>query len=525
MTPTRALAIQVRKEVRALLPVWLVCLAAISISAVFGGPGGLFDLGDAPYFIGALTLGALSFGHEYHHRTLGLVLAQPVHRDRVMLVKFGVLAAMLLVLARVERIRFDLHNGLPTGWHLPTGFISPVAAGLLVAPTLTMLSRSPLAAGVFTAVLPLVMVALQPVAPTPVLQIALCGISALAGYWMFGRLEVIEGSGRAVRLPAWLGWGVGVRAAAPTFTRRRPAWLLVKKELRLQYLACVIAALYVIACLAARLLGSLGYLHVLMTGDGLDAFSALYIVFLPLLIGSLASAEERQLGTAEWQTLLPMASSRQWMLKVAVALGLTVLLAIGVPTLTRSLLLAVDHVMRFGMIGVTVNLSSPGSVGPLAFSVVLLTMTSLYVSSLCGSGLRALLISLLVVPFAGTWVGGVSSMYWVRERAFDWALLVEKAMVHVGWTVSPFTWSLVVTPALVLAGPGFVVFVLRLAMMNHRSAERGAKHVWMQAIQITAYATIATILVVIVRQGSNMAGSRRFHPDVPPPIHQTIKTP
>ena len=42
---------------------------------------------------------------------------------------------------------------------------------------------------------------------------------------------------------------------------------------------------------------------------------------LALLIGSLASAEERQLGTLEWQGLLPMASWKQWAAKVGDGAG------------------------------------------------------------------------------------------------------------------------------------------------------------------------------------------------------------
>ena len=44
---------------------------------------------------------------------------------------------------------------------------------------------------------------------------------------------------------------------------------------------------------------------------------------IPLLAGSLASAEERQLGTRDWQGLLPVAAWRQWAVKVAVVLLLS----------------------------------------------------------------------------------------------------------------------------------------------------------------------------------------------------------
>ncbi len=46
-----------------------------------------------------MALGAQSFGHEYSHRTLGLLLSQPADRRRLFLYKLGVLFVMLATLA------------------------------------------------------------------------------------------------------------------------------------------------------------------------------------------------------------------------------------------------------------------------------------------------------------------------------------------------------------------------------------------------------------------------------------------
>src|SRR4030095_9358528 len=58
-----------------------------------------------------------------------------------------------------------------------------------------------------------------------------------------------------------------------------------------------------------------------------------YALHVPLLIGTHASAEERHLGTGEWHALLPMATSTQWIVKVATAMAATLTLAIGLPAL------------------------------------------------------------------------------------------------------------------------------------------------------------------------------------------------
>jgi hypothetical protein len=92
-----------------------------------------------------------------------------------------------------------------------------------------------------------------------------------------------------------------------------------------------------------------------------------------------------------------------------------------------------------------------------------------------------------------------------------------------GWTVtSSSTLSLLRTAVLFLAGASLVTFVSRLALMNHRSAERGAKRVWVQTIQIAAFATIAAIVVVSVVGGLYAASTQQFRMRMPPPIHQSV---
>jgi hypothetical protein len=53
-------------------------------------------------------------------------------------------------------------------------------------------------------------------------------------------------------------------------------------------------------------------------------------IFRSIVIGSMASAEERQLGVSEWQLLLPMPARLQWIVKAAVTLGLTGVLVLAV---------------------------------------------------------------------------------------------------------------------------------------------------------------------------------------------------
>ena len=153
MIPSRFVPL-VRKELRALGPTWLAC--AIAIVAAGGLNARAYD--DAALLVcalGTISLGALSVGHEYTNRTLGTLLALPIARRQLYLVKLTILAAAVITLTVLAWwLLFDK----PRPFYVQDfrRRIPWVAGllGLLVAPALTMLCRGPLAAVVFTAALP-----------------------------------------------------------------------------------------------------------------------------------------------------------------------------------------------------------------------------------------------------------------------------------------------------------------------------------------------------------------------------------
>jgi hypothetical protein len=260
----------------------------------------------------------------------------------------------------------------------------------------------------------------------------MCGVT-------FMRLESVEGRGSHLSMPF-----TGDPAIARTTHR---VWLLVRKELGLQQLALALGVLYVVIWLAvvAMTQGKSGPVDPRDT-ELLGAVMLMYSAMLALLIGALASAEERQLGTADWQTLLPMPSWQQWLIKVAVALALAMLLSLGLPALLLS--------MSGREIGV----------GPwFVAEIVMLTVSALYVSSLCGSGLRALVFSLApaaAVTFAAGWLPHLRG--------------------------SP------ALPLVVLAV--FMTLALYFALHNHRTAERGARRVLLQLFCLTGCAALTAVL-------------------------------
>jgi ABC-type transport system involved in multi-copper enzyme maturation permease subunit len=488
---TLAVPYPVRKEFSALWVPWLACLAVMAGCALEGGMWSRLVM--PIYFLGAMALGALSMGHEYSHRTLTLLLSQPVRRGRVFAQKQGVLAALLLTLFIAAIFVMSYATGRPVTGHSSqrtAALVLPVAYGLLLAPCLTMLCRSAIAGTVFSLAIPgLLFTAGELVAATKYgghsqaehlsmavvwgSALGLCAIGGVMSWWTFMRLEATEGHGTEIRLPRWLRLSRAV-SASPGLTRHHPVWLLVKKELRLQQMTLAISGLYVAGwagVVAMRYLNP----HI-----GLDFFNVLIVFYsglIALLIGSLACADERQMRTLECQVLLPMATWKQWIVKVAVVLGLSIILALGLPQL---------------LTGGMAWLPSDVQHGPLAWAlralpVVVLTIGSLYVSSLCTSGLWALLMSLPAM------LGTVLFVRALAERS-QWAIVLSSPP-----TVSVLGYGLIKPSKIVALGLlltiGLLAIVLRFGFANYRSADRAPGRVAWQVSWIAAYLAVGQALL------------------------------
>jgi hypothetical protein len=362
-----------------------------------------------------------------------------------------------------------------------------VFCALFLAPWLTMACRSPIAGTVFTMAIPGMLwvvgewLGVAKYGRGPDMEafrmallwrgtLGLCAIGAVAGWRMFMRLEAIEGPGQDLRLPEWLRRRIAASPAATAVTTRHPMWLLVKKELRLQQMTLVVAGLYLLGWLAVSSLRPL----VPSVGDVFTELTFAYVGLLALMIGSFASAGERQLGTLEWQVLLPPATSKQWVVKIGVVLGLSMLLAGGLPAVYAYLNLAIDPK----------QLLRP----ELAVAIVLLTAGSLYVSSLCNSGLWALLMS-LPVTFVALTFGGVAIGRFAASRASS---RLAGVMASTGFGPGPHALTRVLALLLIA---GFIAVLVRFAFINHRSAEPAAGRVWKQVILMAAFVTAGVMFL------------------------------
>jgi hypothetical protein len=352
------------------------------------------------------------------------------------------------------------------------------ACSLFIAPWLTLVCRSALAAVVFTIAIPgfLVMASdivgaiiygTQNAAAIDRLKVVVfwpgmltvCVAAAVAGWRLFSRLEILGDLGGDIHFPD----AFSAREAREPRTRvhRHPFWLLTIKELRLQQLAFAVAGLYVPSALV------LAWLDPAPAGTETVVLPASFAYgwLLALLIGSVASAEERRLGTLEWQLLMPTRFLKQWAVKALVAFGLQLTLGVMLPAALIYLLDAHIATRQHQMVVV------------LALFSYVLAM-SLYVSTLVRSPMAALVVSLVIA--AASWPGAITLVgqaRWFYYRRGGTVLPVHDLL---GW-------------ALVAAICGMVALLLYLGARNHRAADRPLARVAWQALVIVGYFTLSLV--------------------------------
>ena len=466
------------KEFRALFPLWIASIVAIALYALTGNRTiqGLAVFG---YVFGSLALGAHVIGYEHSHRTLGVLLSQPIDRRRLLLAKFAVLTPLLLTMGVAARYLIVREFRPGPDLHIVS---LGMLGGLFVAPWLTMLSRNQLAGVMLTG-----MAGGSSLVATTLLAAKMSGrnldqaeqlgveiwlpmmyafaaLSAILAWRTFMRLEAIDGAGTQIHLPRWF-------RAAERARGGHPVWLLIKKELRLQQLTFVMAGLFVAGWAVLTIRAYLAADGLLRSGGSIvDVLTAIYLAAMALLVGSLASAEERQCGMLESQQLLPMRARAQWVIKAGVAVALALLLAIGLPAV-----LAYAGGPAQWLRGV---LPHPGI---SALLIVVLTACSLYVSSLSTSGVRALAVAF---PFV--------------VAAFTLVQFIEAAMSRRFFNSTPY-----VDLAVTVAAVAFTALLLSFAGANHRRSERSVRRVlwqvsWAAAIIVIGLPLITAILALTI---------------------------
>jgi len=324
------------KEARPLFWPWCAVLCE-SVLILLHAPSPLGEVSLLAFVPCILLLATLPFGNEFQHRTLSLLLSQPISRmqiwrEKLSMTAIGAFTAALVFFCSVRMI--GVHPGLEIWGYAVAATIVFVAS----APFWTLFTRSIIGGvvlnfGVYTFIFVL-------------------GDQILFGgkgnsKLVFSTFIATMGSvflGYA-GLTLWLGWrrltrfqaigdmaGDDLLTAAPnllpevlvSWLRCRPTGAvlnLIRKEFRLLRPVWLIALLAAVdwACLTV-----LGLLHRqgLTSAFGTAVFSVggISTLLIAVLAGSLSLGEEKTSGTHSWHLTLPVSARRQWFIKLCMAL-------------------------------------------------------------------------------------------------------------------------------------------------------------------------------------------------------------
>jgi hypothetical protein len=287
------------------------------------------------FLLGVPLLATFSFGIEFQHRTLPLLLSQPAERMRIWGEKMGVTLAAVLSTALVfclaqwpNTFRPDPHGlAFAAAWIFATTasatFWTLVARSMIGGMVLNI------SAALFVCAAPALIYLLfgEGHFPAPLFSPVLYVLLGYAGVmlWLGGRMlarfqatgdmagDDLLTAGPELLPGAWVRW-----------LRCRPTGAvlnLFRKEIRLLRPVWLISLLAAVswACLTL-----VGFLHAQgLTGnfgDVLVGVGVISTLTIAILAGSLSLGEEKTSGTHSWHLTLPVSARRQWFIKLCMAL-------------------------------------------------------------------------------------------------------------------------------------------------------------------------------------------------------------
>ena len=392
--------------------------------------------------LACLWLCANAFGSEFEHRTVAQWLVQPRSRGELYREKLGVAGGI----AGGTAVIFYL----TTSWSIASdpqflaSILGPLILGLASAPFFTLISRSTLAGFVFTLTVPMALYLIlqtlldvyharvypdllyrssEEQAGLWVGGVIYLGAMALAGWRVFKRLEWREGGaggsstlGLYALTGAWNRW-LGRRWLGKPATAQ-----LIRKELRLHVVPWLIAGILIGfwgLSLLIRKWAPESELGVAASNPyTVTLYAGILGVFIFLVTGAGSIAEERVLGTLEWQWTQPIPMARQWRIKVGVATALALTLGLVLP--------AALVWLGFDAEALDTAFGQPDwqPIAAYAAALVALFATSLYASSVSQSSMKA--VALTPMLLASLWAVGALTILGVGVMLDDqWGNLWE----------------------------------------------------------------------------------------------------
>jgi ABC-type transport system involved in multi-copper enzyme maturation permease subunit len=512
------------KETRELLPAFASTLLLIVLPHLIR-PWLLAELEVTLHAVSFLALvvacavmGGSSFGSEFQHRTLSLLLSQPIARsvlwrEKMLVVGVG-MAASLAVLVGCCPVRGS------ADW-LALALI-PLCA-FCGAPYWTLRLRHGIGGMVFAAAAPGCIIGFTAlvaewfsmdaeigIGTGIVFVILYCAVACWRGYVRFNRLEAVDGpESRELRLPGGLELVLTRPLAGVSSRFRGPFATLLKKELRLQQISFLLAGLFGLVAVAGCCLMP----HYRNLGEGmLGADCGVYVILLPLVAGAMAVAEEKGWELAEWQRTLPPSVFQQWAAKMLAAISTSLALGLLLPA---ALFLVGDRL--FGAPGPKSPLPPVYEFLPWVLSQMLVTSVAVYAASFCKSTLRAILAAFgIVAAGCGAFALLASGTEETVRRVVAWIgpLHVGEGLLRVGASM--------VVPLLSVA-LGFVLCLVQwFAWSNFRRYRPSPLRVLIQLAVVFLSVWLVSVAILTLGLVAYADGDAAHGMAVPHPHRQAV---
>jgi hypothetical protein len=357
---------RILKEARLLFWPWCALIAA-GMLPLARPMGSIYLIGPLAFVLGIPLLAALPLGNEFQHRTLSLLLSQPIDRMEMWREKLSVTA--IAVLSAVLVCSVSLWAAGDQIWRPnPVSIGAWIVAAVASATFWTLFTRSTLGSVAMTIAVQgfIVLAGLMVYRPswgvTPVLAVVLllcyAGVTLWLGRRMLARYQATGVAAGDDLLIAGPDVMPGVLAG---WLRCRPTGVifnLIRKEIRLLrpvWLATILAAL------GWTCVTLVWYLHHGAATRISDTTVISVVVTCTLLISILAGSsslgEERSSGTHAWHLTLPVPALLQWGVKLSMALGAGVVVVWLLPLLMvvgRSLFISPNPMVGRGNFGINV---------------------------------------------------------------------------------------------------------------------------------------------------------------------------
>jgi hypothetical protein len=498
------------KEALSLLPAWLVGLALpLGLWLSRNSDREIVALLSISVWLGCALVGAYSFGHEYNHRTMALLLSQPISRRQIWYEKMLVLGIALFTLCLFPtKLLLSSVSSDIVGQEILLGVAAPALCAFAASPALTLWLKHTLAAVLFAPLLPFLLGAIiwgaaRVLAPNETAELAeapgtiwmlvagYAGLMYLFGCCQFKRLQSRDALGKDLQL-GWVKTGLTFLVELATLKSRGPYASLVKKELLLHKLNFLLAMMLCLASVGAVVVKRL---WPDISGPALLIPLSVYCLVIPFTIGALTVAEERHLGLHEWQLTLPVARWKQWTVKIGLAYALMVLLGILLPWGIEQWL--------YLPTGLQVPYSDPDSFYSHLHIVayIFATMTiALYASSFSSNTIRAAIMAvgmsvatLTVNQLLLSFLGYFGSQALSESRIFQQLRLSSEARD----SLDRVCFNLLVWGFCALGG-----WLLAAALVNFRRNEFRRETMWVQPLVFCVVAGVFGAALFLIRNGA-----------------------